>query len=97
MYKAPRTSDTNAADVVRQLLIETLDLPELENSILQAQFKTDGILFEMSNPKDVIEILTQLFCSQQREEDRNRTYGHRCVRPMPYLLHHSRLIFNTNP
>ena len=91
LYKAPRTSGTNAADIVRQLLIETLDLPELENSILQAQFKTDGILFEMSNPKDVIEILTQLVCSQQREEDRNRTYGHRCVRPTLHLLHHSRL------
>ena len=36
-----------------------------------------------------------LICSQQREEDSlrhgNRIYGHRCVRPALYLLHHSRL------
>ena len=36
-----------------------------------------------------------LICSQQIEEGSlcrgNRTYGHRCVRPTLYLLHHSRL------
>ena len=36
-----------------------------------------------------------LICSQQIQEDSlrtgNRTYGHQCVRPTLYLLHHSRL------
>ena len=58
-YKSPRTIQSNAADIVRQMLIEQLNLPRLEYKIVEAQFKHDGILFEMKEAKDVVQILTQ--------------------------------------